>query len=183
MVINMKSIQQHFADALSRVRGSDRLFLGGHLEVRLNGGAPSIGPNLITNEGIAYMLDVGILDAVKQTNWAFIPYSASVAPNAAVTAATFNGIYTEVTAYDETTRPVWDGTRAGSVISNSSALSTTTFNGSSINVYGCGISSSVTKSSGSGVLLAIAALPTAKTGLGIGDALSYLYALTGSSGA
>ena len=181
MVTAMKSIQQHFANALSRIHSQDRAFFGGHLEVRLNGGAPSIGPNLITAQGIAYMLDVGILDAVKQTTWAFAPYSASVAPNSSITAAAFNSTYAEVTSYNETTRPVWDGTRASNVISNSASLPLTTFNAPSINVYGCGIVSSVTKGSGSGVLLAIAALPTAKTGLGVGDALSYLYALTGSS--
>lgn len=159
----------------------DGLFLGGHLELIQNGQVIEVAPNLITNEGIEYLLDTGLFGAAQNTAWYFAPYANNVAASATATAATFNATYAEVTQYDETNRPAWTKTRADRTVSNAGALTLTTFNANGLTVRGTGIVSVSTKGSASGVLLAIATLGTPKTGLGIGDALSYLYTFTGTT--
>lgn len=91
-------------------------------------------PNIMTNEGITYILDAALSGASPITSWYCLVFEDDYTPLATNTYATPG--YTESTAYDEATRPVW--TEAGVstlVITNSASKATFTFNATKT-IYG-----------------------------------------------
>lgn len=130
----------------------------GHQVIR-NGKA--LGPmvfdhNIVVNEGLDYLLDVGLSAASQLTSWYIGLFKGNYTPLATNTGATIAGAATEATEYDEATRQAW--TEAGvssQTITNTASKATFTIN-DTITAYGAFLVSSSTKSGTSGKLFAAA---------------------------
>jgi hypothetical protein len=164
----------------SGIRFASGLFIGGHAEVRVNDGPALIAPNLVTDEGINYLLSVGFLGGVGDSQWHIAPYSGVSSPTAGLTALTFAGSLTEFTNYSESQRPVWTTAATNKALSNTAAAALITVNAANQTVRGIAVMSVGTKSATSGVCLAAVPFPSARSGLNANDTLSLIYTLTGA---
>jgi hypothetical protein len=172
----------HYERASDGVRMRNGLFIGGHAEVAVNGGPWEVAPNLVTNQGIDYLLSAALNGGTPDSGWHLAPYFGTASPVATVTAATFNATMQEFQNYAETPRPAWTVTAGAQSLSNATAAALITINQANQTVRGIGVMSVGTKLAGSGFLLAIAPFASAKTALGVDDTLSLIYTLTGADG-
>jgi len=91
-------------------------------------------PNIMTDEGINYILDAALSGLTPITTWYCTVFENDYTPLATNTYATPG--YTECTAYDEATRPQWSEAGVSSkVITNSASKATFTFNATKT-IYG-----------------------------------------------
>ncbi len=142
------------------------------------------GSNRVVNQGLNHFLNVGLRGTGAISTFYLAPFAADVTPSATVTAANFGATLTEFTNYTQATRPVWtsDAAATAQFLENAvaPALYTVDVNAQS-SIYGAGLLSVGTKSSGSGILVAAAKAPTAFTGLAAGFEVRIKYKLTGTS--
>lgn len=140
--------------------------------------------NLITNEGLDYLLNAGVHGDTQISAWYFAPFTAAHTPAAGDTYATPG--YTEATTeYSESTRQEWaEGASSGQSITNSTAATITA--AASVTIYGAGIvgggTGATTKgdTAGGGTLLASGQFSASKT-LASGETLDLTYTLSGAS--
>jgi hypothetical protein len=126
-------------------------------------------PNLITAEGMNYLLNAGCRGATQKTQWYMALFSGTTAPAESLTAADFASTQSEITSategYTEAARPEWitvdsdnkELTNAASVASFTVATATT------LTVRGVGILSTSAKGATTGTLLSAAAYQTPRT--------------------
>jgi hypothetical protein len=94
--------------------------------------------NLCPDEFINYMLDAGLSGGTPITAWDVLLFNDNHTPSSTDTYAT--PVFTESTAYDESTRPAW--TEAGvssKVITNSASKATFTMTGVDTSIYGAAL--------------------------------------------
>lgn len=90
--------------------------------------------NIVVNEGLNYLLNVGLKGDTQITSWYIVTFENDFTPDGDETYATPG--YTECTAIDEATRPVWTGgTVSGQSVDNSGSRATFTYNASKT-IYG-----------------------------------------------
>lgn len=136
--------------------------------------------NLVTNEGLDYILAVMFNGTSATTTWYLAPFEGNYTPVATDTAATFPASATECTAYSQSTRVAYVAAAAASQnVTNSASPATFTFNATKM-IYGASLNSVSTKSSTSGKLFAAARFSAAKS-VSNSDQLLLTYSFTTSS--
>ena len=140
--------------------------------------------NLITNEGLDYLLNAGVHGGTAISAWYFAPFTDNHTPAAGDTYASPG--YTEATTqYSESTRQEWaEGASSSQSITNASAATITA--SGAVTIYGAGIvgggSAATTKgdTAGGGTLLASGLFSSSKT-LASSETLDLTYTLSASS--
>jgi len=140
--------------------------------------------NLITNEGLDYILNSACHGDTQISSWYFAPFTAAHTPAATDTYASPG--YTEATSeYSESNRQEWaEGASSSQSITNSSAATITA--ATSVTIYGAGIVGGGTAAStkgntdGGGTLLASGQFSSSKS-LANGETLDMTYTLSASS--
>ena len=140
--------------------------------------------NLITDEGINYMLNSALVGATAISAWYMAPWSATHTPAAGDTYAVPG--FTEANAeIAETTRQQWPAvTSTAKSVTNTTAVVLTA--ASAVTIYGIGIVGGGTAAStkgdtaGGGTLLSSAAFAASKT-LAANETVSITYTLNGAS--
>ena len=139
--------------------------------------------NLITDQGINYIMDAGMHGSTAISAWYMAPWSAAHTPAAGNTYAVPG--YTEANAqYDEATRQEWgEGAASSKVMTNASAAVITA--NTAVTIHGIGLvgggSAATTKANtaGGGTLFACIAFSSSKS-LTSAETLSITYTLTGA---
>lgn len=126
--------------------------------------------NLITNEGVNYMLDAAVLGSASAlSSWYIALWSANVVPSASSTAADFATTYSEITSgtdgYAESTRLAFNATRtADGVVDNlTSRADFTIATPDDVVIAGAAVLSESAKGATTGTLLSIAKFSQART--------------------
>ena len=139
--------------------------------------------NLITNEGLDYLLNAGVHGGTAISAWYFAPFENDYTPLATDTYAAPG--YTETSSYSETTRQEWDeGASSGQSITNAVAATITA--SAAVTIYGAGIVGGGTApdtkgdTAGGGTELSAGKFTTAKT-LATDETLDLTYTLNGAS--
>lgn len=137
--------------------------------------------NLITDEGINYLLNVGLVETTAISTWYLIPFETDYTPLTTNTYASKGFI--ESQAYNESIRQVYTiSVTSTKSLNNTSYPAVMIFNATKT-IYGLAVvggSSTKGDSASEGVLLAAGKFSTSKS-LTSGRALSLIYTLTGSS--
>lgn len=140
--------------------------------------------NLITAEGLNYMLDVALKDGTKLASWYVAISSGNVSPVGTWTAANYTANATEITSnstgYAETTRPAYTpGTISSGSVDNtaSRAAFTVELPSGTLTVWGAAILSSNVKGGTAGKLLSATKFSASRT-LYDADVLNIGYTLT-----
>ena len=88
-----------------------KAFVSGTYFHDVNGLDERIDHNLLPDEGLMYLLTVGLYNGAKLSTWYLAPYAANYTPLPGLTAASFPATASEITSgtegYTETTRPIW----------------------------------------------------------------------------
>jgi len=134
-------------------------------------------PNTVFDAGVEYILDSSILGGAQTTSWFVGLISASPTIDPTDTSASHTG-WTEVTTYDETTRPAYSGTRTSKTISNSASLAVFTINADGT-LGGAFLASSSTKGSTTDLLLAGGPFQSGDRQVFTGDTIRIQYDLSG----
>lgn len=137
-------------------------------------------PNLVTNEGLNYMLDIMFNGTAQSVTWYIAPFEGNYTPLATDTAASFPASSTECTAYTQSTRVTYvSAASASQVVTNAASPATFTFNATKT-VYGASLVTVATKSATTGKLFAAARFSTSKNVVS-SDQLLLTYQFTASS--
>jgi len=108
--------------------------------------------NLVTDEGLNDNIVTNFKDGTKKPNWYIGLLGGNQTPAANWTASGVGSQYTELTAYAETERQLWNtGSVSAKTLTNSLNVATFSINGPAT-VYGAFITSLITKSGNTGVL-------------------------------
>lgn len=112
-----------------------------------------IGPNLVVNEGLSYLLQCGLSNETAAiTTWYILLMDASPSVAAGDTIASHAG-WTENQNYDEATRQTWEaGSESGQSVDNSASKATFTMDTDSDSVGGAALASDNTKGGSTGTL-------------------------------
>jgi hypothetical protein len=136
--------------------------------------------NLVTNEGLNSLLNVGLNGATQLTAWYLGLFQGNYTPVSTDTAAVIAGNSTESSSYAGTTRPQWIPVAAsGQSITNSAARASYTFN-ASVTIYGAFLISSAVIGGSTGALLSAARFTKAKPVVA-NDQLLLTYTLSAAS--
>ena len=139
-------------------------------------------PNLMTVEGINYLLSVGICggSGTAASKFYIAPFSGNVAVVNTLTATNFTATQSEISAgYSETTRVEFiESAPAGGSINNTANPATITSATDNLTIWGLGLLSVSTKSATTGVLLSAAKYTTSRTLPTTSDTLGIKYTLT-----
>lgn len=125
----------------------------------VNGGDERFDPNLLPDQGLIYLLSVGLNNGAKLAAWYLSLYAANYTPVAGLTAASYPATASEITSntegYTQTTRPVWTPTAPTSpLIDNLANRATFTIaTASSLTVNGAALTSEATKGAVTGTLI------------------------------
>jgi len=111
--------------------------------------------NLMPTEGLNHILNVLLKGAAQNASWYIGLYEGAYTPDAASTAATFPAAATEVTAYAETNRVLFQGSTVSGGQSNNSAARAEFTLSANKTVTGGFIASAPGKGATSGVLLSV----------------------------
>lgn len=128
---------------------------------RVNGGEWEVTPNLITNEGLTYMLNTAFGSKPKASNFYIALFSGTASPEPTWTASSFSAVANEVVSltegYTNATRPEWKPTdTTTNAIDNMSATNVakiTIATASQITVTGCALLTASNKGSTTGTLI------------------------------
>lgn len=127
--------------------------------------------NIVVNAGLNYILDAGLSGGSPITSWFIGLLSASPTVAAGDTMASHAG-WTEVVAYDEANRQAWtDGGVSGQSVDNSGSVATFTISTNGTDIGGAFLTSSNSKSGGTGTLYAAGAFTAGNKSLDDGDEL------------
>lgn len=141
---------------------------GGYLH-DVNGLDEQFDPNLLPDEGLVYLLSVGLNNGAKLAAWYLSIYSGNYTPLAGLTAASYPATAAEITSntegYTEATRPVWTPTAPTTPLidnlANKAAFTIAT--ASSLTVNGAALLSEATKGAVTGKLISATKFSTART--------------------
>jgi hypothetical protein len=125
----------------------------------INGMDERFDKNLLPDEGLIYLLSVGLNNGTKLPVWYMSMYSANYTPIANLTAASYPATTSEFTSntegYTEATRPVWTPTTPTTPLIDNllNKASFTIASASSITINGLGLHSEATKGAITGKLV------------------------------
>lgn len=134
-----------------------------------NGEDPGESPNLLPDEGLIYLLSVGLNNGAKLSSWYLSLYAANYTPLPGLTAASYPATASEITSntegYTESTRPLWTPTAPTTPmldnLANKAAFTIAT--ASSLTVNGAALLSEATKGAVTGKLVSATKFPVART--------------------
>lgn len=129
--------------------------------------------NLVTNVGLQYLLDAGLLGGAQVSTWYVGLTDGTPTVAAGDTMASHAG-WTEVTAYSEATRPAYSASRSGQTVSNSATKATFSVNATAT-VGGAFLASDSTKGGTAGTLLCAGAFSGGDKAVANGDTLNVQY--------
>ena len=141
---------------------------GGYLH-DVNGQDERFDKNLLPDEGLVYLLSVGLNNGTKLATWYLSLYAAAYTPLAALTAASYPATASEITSgtegYTEATRPVWTPTAPTTpLIDNlASKAAFTIATASSLTVNGAALLSESAKGAVTGKLISATKFTAART--------------------
>ena len=138
--------------------------------------------NIVTNQGLNHALGVILANATQYATW-YVLLKDDTGDPIAATATYQTAVFTEITAYDEATRPVWEATTVSSQsVDNSSTVASFAIAVAGATVVGAGLVSSNVKSGTTAGehLFCAANFTTAKT-LVSGDTLEVTYTITAAT--
>lgn len=122
-----------------------------YYEHDLNGQDLQRDPNLLTIEGLTYLLTAGFYNGTKLATWFLSIYGGNYTPTTALTAASYPATASEITSgtegYSEATRPAWTlaapATAAATNVASKAAFTIVT--ASSLTIYGAALCSESAK--------------------------------------
>lgn len=153
---------------------------GGGVETDVNGRDVRFDGNLLPTEGLDHAMNVILHGGAQVGTWYVAPFVLNSAPNASLTAATFDSTLQELTEYNESTRQAYvESASSGGSISNAASKAQFSIN-ATVNNWGLVLISDSTKEGVTGTLLA-AIKYAAVRALQNGDILGAQYTLAGSS--
>lgn len=141
---------------------------GGYLH-DVNGLDERYDPNLLPDEGLVYLLSVGLNNGTKLAAWYVSLYAANYTPLAALTAASYPGTASEITSgtegYSEATRPVWTPTAPTTPLIDNLANKAifTIVTASSLTINGAALTSEAVKGAVTGKLVSATKFSAART--------------------
>lgn len=146
-----------------------KAFISGLYVHDVNGQDERQDPNLLPDEGLMYLLTVGLYNGTKLPTWNLALYAANYTPLANLTAASFPATASEITSntegYTESTRPVWTpsapSTNMIDNLANKAAFTIAT--ASSLVVNGAALLSESTKGAVTGKLVSATKFAAART--------------------
>ena len=136
--------------------------------------------NLVTNQGLNYLLNTGVAAAGQLTNWYVGLFSGNYTPQATDTGTNIAANATEWTNYAEGTRQAYTAPVTTTQSLTNSAAAATFTQSSSGTIYGAFVVSSSTKGGTTGTLLAAAQFGSPKT-VSASDLLVMTYTLGATS--
>lgn len=145
-----------------------KVTLSGQYFHSVNGGPEQVDSNLLTDEGMQHLLNVGLLGTTPNTTWYLALYTGNYTPLVTLTAATFPSTATESTStsegYSGSTRPTWVGVINASDYADNlaSKASYTIVTATSVTMYGAALTSVATRGATTGVLMSATKFSTAR---------------------
>jgi len=141
---------------------------GGYIH-DVNGQDERFDKNLLPDEGLLYLLSVGLNNGTKLASWYLALYSGNYTPTAALTAASFPATAGEITSntegYTEATRQLWTPTAPTTPLidnlANKAAFTIAT--ASSLTVHGAALLSEAAKGAVTGKLISASKFSAART--------------------
>lgn len=146
-----------------------RAIAHGGYEIDTNGEDHEYIPNILPDEGLAYLLSVGLLNGTKLPNWYLSIYAANYTPLAGLTAASYPATASEITSntegYTESTRRPWAGVAGVTpMVDNVASKATFTIaTASELTVNGIAMLSESAKGAVTGKIASATKLPTTRT--------------------
>lgn len=134
---------------------------GGYIH-DVNGLDERFDKNILPDQGLVYLLSVGLNNGTKLPTWYLSIFSANYTPTATLTAASYPATASEITSntegYTETTRRTWTPTAPTTpLIDNlASKAAFTIATASSLTIYGAALTSDSTKGAITGTLISAA---------------------------
>jgi len=130
----------------------------------VNGGDWQEDPNLVTEEGLYYLLNAAFNQATRPTDFYIALFSGAVTPQPSWNAANFSATASEITSatdgYSESTRPKWTKATAANLrvdnFADKSRFTFTTSTATPVKVEGAALLSASTKGSTDGLLVSAA---------------------------
>ena len=146
-----------------------KAFISGTYIHDVNGQDERADPNLLPDEGLMYLLTVGLYNGTKLPTWNLALYAANYTPLANLTAASFPATASEITSntegYTEATRPIWTpsapSTNMIDNLANKAAFTIAT--ASSLTVNGAALISEAAKGAVTGKLASATKFAAART--------------------
>jgi hypothetical protein len=135
----------------------------------INGADVQYSENLLPDEGLVYLLSVGLCNGTKLGSWYLALYAANYTPLAGLTGASFPATASEITSgtegYTETTRPVWTPTTPTTPLVNNTAsrASFTIATASSLAINGAALLSNSTKGDVTGKIISATKFDATRT--------------------
>ena len=146
-----------------------KAFVSGTYFHDVNGLDDQVDPNLLPDEGLMYLLTVGLYNGAKLSTWYLAPYAANYTPLANLTAASFPATASEITSntegYTEATRPIWTPSApSANMIDNlANKAAFTIATASSLTVNGAALLSESAKGAVTGKLVSATKFAAART--------------------
>lgn len=126
---------------------------------RINGGEWKATKNLITDQGLAHILNVALGTTPKPTGYYLALFSAAATPQSSWTAASFASTASEIVSmtegYSDATRPKWNPTNAttNSIDNMTTVAKVTMKTASQLTVQGAAMLTNSSRGGTSGVLI------------------------------
>ena len=141
----------------------------------------SFEKNLVVNQGINHLLNVGFNAATQVATWYIGLFEGNYTPVAGDTAATFPGSATECTAYAEANRVTYnEAASTAQSITNSASVAVFTMNATKT-VYGAFLSSASAKSATTGTLAAASRFAVSRSVIDLDELrVTYTFNMTAS---
>lgn len=161
----------------------EKLVVGGVFDIFVNGELVEHVPNLVTTEGLTYLIDTGVSGGAQLSSWYITAYKNNVSPAATWTAANFNTNAGEITATDvsEVNRQQWvDAGVAAGVADNYASKAQFTVAQSTLALYGVAFASALGFGATTGTLLAATSFGAVRN-LVLNDVLGVGYRFTATS--
>lgn len=137
--------------------------------------------NIVVNAGLDYLLDAGLSGGTPITSWYLGLTSATPTVAAGNTMSSHAG-WTEVTAYDEATRPTWsDGGVSSQSVSNSGSPADFTISTNGTDIGGAFLTSNNTKGGTTGTLYAAGAFTAGDKSLDDNDTIEVTFTATAAA--
>lgn len=146
-----------------------KAFISGLYIHDVNGQDERQDPNLLPDEGLMYLLTVGLYNGTKLPTWNLALYAANYTPLANLTAASFPATASEITSntegYTEATRPIWTPSApSANMIDNlANKAAFTIATASSLTVNGAALLSESAKGAVTGKLVSATKFTAART--------------------
>lgn len=140
----------------------------GEYKYRTNGGEWESAKNLITNEGLNYILNTAFGSKPKASNFYVALFSGTAAPDSTWTAASFSATANEIVSltegYTNATRPEWKPTDTTTqrIDNNANVAKVTIATAGTLTVTGMALLTASGKGSTTGTLISAFKFPTAR---------------------